>query len=79
MKRIREFGSVEDRIEPFLKSLRKKEGINTHICAIIKRPEGAQKGSPLFLDMVEDAKILFGRWSGDKGTATRPVSFSVKR
>ncbi len=61
MKRIREFGSVEDKVEPFLKSLRKKEGINTYISAIIKRPEEAQKGSPLFLDMVEDAKILFDR------------------
>lgn len=61
MKRIGEFGSVEDKIEPLLKSLRKKEGINTYISAIIKRPEEAQKGSPLFLDMVEDANILFDR------------------
>ena len=61
MKRIREFGSVEDKVEPFLKTLRQKEGINTYISAIIKSPEEAEKGSPLFLDMVEDAKMLFDR------------------
>jgi hypothetical protein len=61
MKRIREFGSIEDRVEPFLKTLQQKEGINTYISAIIKSPEEADKGSPLFLDMVEDAKVLFDR------------------
>ncbi|MGA2959028.1 MAG: nucleotidyltransferase domain-containing protein [Thermodesulfobacteriota bacterium] len=60
IKRIREFEAVEDRIEPFLKSLQ-KEGINTRISALIKTPEEAKKGSPLFLDMVEDAQILFDR------------------
>jgi len=61
MKRIGEFESVEEKIEPFLESLRKEEGINTYISAIIKSPEEAEKGSPLFLDMVEDARILFDR------------------
>ena len=61
MKRIREFGSVENKVEPFLKTLQQKKGINTYISAIIKSPEEAEKGSPLFLDMVEDAKILFDR------------------
>jgi hypothetical protein len=61
MKRIREFGSVENKVEPFLKTLQQKEGINTYISAIIKSPEEAEKGSPLFLDMVEDAKMLFDR------------------
>jgi len=57
IKRIREFESVEDKVEPFLKSLQ-KEGINTAISAIIKSPEEVEKGSPLFLDMVEDGRIL---------------------
>lgn len=61
MKRIREFESVEEKIEPFLESLRKEDGINTYISAVIKTPEEAEKGSPLFLDMVEDAKILFDK------------------
>lgn len=60
IKRITEFEAVEDRIEPFLKSLQ-KEGINTWISALIKSPEEAKKGSPLFLDMVEDAQILFDK------------------
>ena len=60
MKRIREFEAVEDRVEPFLKSLQ-KEGINSRISALIKTPEEAKRGSPLFLDMVEDALILFDR------------------
>ena len=61
MKRIREFDSVEEKIEPFLKSLRVGEGINTYLSTIIKSPEEAERGSPLFLDMVEDARILFDR------------------
>ena len=60
IKRIREFETVEDKIDPFLDSLRKK-GINTYISAIIKSPEEADRRSPLFLDMVEDARILFDR------------------
>lgn len=60
MKRIREFEGVEKEIEPFLKSLR-KEGIHTILSAILKSPDEAKKGSPLFLDMVEDAKILYDK------------------
>ncbi len=58
IKRIREFESVEKRVEPFLKSLQ-RERINTSPSAIIKSPEEAKKGSPLFLDMVQDSRILF--------------------
>jgi len=61
MKRIREFESIEEKIEPLLESLHRKEGIHTYISAIIKSPEEAEKGSPIFLDMVEDARILFDR------------------
>lgn len=61
MKRIREFDPIEERLEPFLKLLREKDGINTYLSTLIKSPEEAERGSPLFLDMVEDAKILFDR------------------
>ncbi len=60
MKRITEFEAVEDSVEPFLTSLR-KEGIQTRISALLKTREEARRGSPLFLDMVEDAVILFDR------------------
>lgn len=58
MKRIGEFESVEEKIEPLLESLCKEDGINTYISTIIKSPEEAERGSPLFFDMVEDARIL---------------------
>ncbi len=61
MKRIREFDLIEEKIEPFLESLRKEEKINTYISPVIKSPEEAIKGSPIFLDMVEDARILYDR------------------
>lgn len=60
MKRVREFENVEERLEPFLQELA-KEGINTYISPVIKTPEEALSGSPLFLDMVDDARILFDR------------------
>jgi predicted nucleotidyltransferase len=70
IKRIREFESVEEEIEPHLKSL-KEEGINTYISAVIKSPQEAKKGSPLFFDMVEDAKIIFDRDDFFHGVMTR--------
>ncbi len=60
MKRVKEFSQVEDRIEPFLKSL-KKEGIDTYISPVFKTPDEVESGSPLFLDMVEDARILYDK------------------
>ncbi len=60
-KRMKEFESVEKKVEPLLETLRKEYGIHTYISPIIKTPEEAERGSPLFLDMVEDAKILFDR------------------
>ena len=59
MKRIREFdASVEIKLEQFIKSL-KKEGIDTYISAIIKTPDEIKACSLLFLDMIEDARILY--------------------
>lgn len=60
MKRVQEFENVEQRLEPFLKELA-REGINTYLSPVLKTPEEALSGSPLFLDMVEDARILFDR------------------
>jgi len=60
MKRVAQYSAVEERIEPFLESLKKK-GINTFISAVFKTPQEAESGSPLFLDMVEDACILYDR------------------
>jgi len=48
--RIREFEKVEEQITPLLDALR-QEGIQTEISAILKSPEEAEQGSPIFLDM----------------------------
>jgi uncharacterized protein len=58
MKRVKEFSQVEDQVEPFLESLQ-KEGIDTYISPVFKTPGEVESGSPLFLDMVEDACILY--------------------
>jgi hypothetical protein len=60
MKRVAQFSAGEDRVEPYLESL-KKEGINTFISSIFKTPQEAELGSPLFLGMVEDARILYDK------------------
>jgi len=60
MKRIEEFLNVEKRLEPFLASL-KKDNLYTEISPVFKTPQEAMKGSLLFLDMVEDAVVLFDR------------------
>jgi len=60
MKRVGQFEAVEDRLEPFLNSL-KKEGVDTYISPVFKTPEEAEYGSPLFLDMVEDSRFLYDK------------------
>ena len=60
IKRIKEFGLVEEKLESLIGSL-KDSGINTYISSVIKTPEEAAAGSPLFLDMTLDAQILFDK------------------
>ncbi|MBI5043781.1 MAG: nucleotidyltransferase domain-containing protein [Nitrospirae bacterium] len=60
MKRVAEFSKIEDALIQYMEQLKKK-GIYTDISPIFKTPEEAQRGSPLFLDMVDDAKILYDK------------------
>jgi len=60
MKRVKQFSAVEEKIESFLESL-EKQGIHTYISPVFKTPDEVKKGSPLFLDMVEDACILYDK------------------
>ena len=60
MKRMEEFSRVEDRLEPILRSL-EQHGISTSLSPILKTPEEVQRGSPIYLDLVEDARLLFDR------------------
>jgi predicted nucleotidyltransferase len=59
-RRVAEFMKIEKRLENILSSLQ-KQGLFIELSPIIKSPEEAEAGSPLFLDMVEDAKILYDR------------------
>jgi len=60
MKRVKEFSNVEDRMQGFIQSL-EKNGITTCLSPVFKTPEEAAGLSPLFFDMIEDARILFDK------------------
>jgi len=58
IKRINHFMTVEEKMESLLKSLELNQ---MYLSTIIKSPEEAIKGSPLFLDMIEDGIILYDK------------------
>ena len=57
MKRIKEFERVEDSLGSLLEDVKEK-GVRITLSPIFKTPEEVERGSPIFLDMVEDALIL---------------------
>lgn len=57
MKRVAEFEAVERALGAALDAARAK-GISGDISPVFKTPEEAERGSPLFLDMVEDARLV---------------------
>ncbi|MCS7205697.1 MAG: nucleotidyltransferase domain-containing protein [Leptospiraceae bacterium] len=59
-KRMEEFLLIEDRLENELRDLRKKE-VWIQISPVLKTKEEVLLGSPLFLDFVFDAKILYDK------------------
>lgn len=58
MKRVEGFLPVEERIAPLLEACG-AEGRAPTLSPVLKTPEEVAFGSPLFLDMVEDARILY--------------------
>lgn len=60
MARVREFNRVETALAPMLGALR-QEGVETELSPVFKTPAEVEAGSPLFLDMVDDARILYDR------------------
>ncbi len=60
LPRIREFDRVEQALTPYLQQLR-RQGIDTCLSPVIKSPEEVLRGSLLFLDMIEDARLLYDR------------------
>ena len=60
MKRVDEFLAVEEAMaKDFLHA--ESQGVNTTLSPVFKTPEEVLAGSPLFLDMVEDAQVLYDR------------------
>ena len=60
MKRVQEFARIEEHLGDLLLELVAR-GINTSIAPVFKTPGEVALGSLLFLDMIDDAKILFDR------------------
>jgi predicted nucleotidyltransferase len=60
LARVRDFEAVEAAAAEVLSSAA-REGIQTTLSPVLKAPEEVQKGSLLFLDMVDQAVILYDR------------------
>ncbi|RLE96679.1 MAG: nucleotidyltransferase domain-containing protein [Thermoprotei archaeon] len=54
------FMEVESEVEPLLARL-EEEGYHVELSPILKTPEEARRVTPLYLDMVEDAIIIYDR------------------
>jgi predicted nucleotidyltransferase len=59
-RRLEEFAAVEARLAPTLAALAER-GITTDISPVLKTPEELERGSLLFLDLTEDARIVYDR------------------
>lgn len=60
MRRSGDFESVETALRPALRRAA-AAGVHTSLAPVFKTPEEAAGGSPLFLDMIEDARVLADR------------------
>jgi predicted nucleotidyltransferase len=60
LARVREFSAVEARLAPALAQAA-TAGVDTVVNPVFKTPEEVAAGSLLFLDMVEDARLLYDR------------------
>lgn len=60
IKRVMEFEKVEAAVESTLQSM-SKQGISTVLSPVIKTKDEVLAGSLLFLDMIDDARILYDR------------------
>lgn len=58
MQRVQEFGCIEHDLQPLLSELSSIE-CHVELSPVFKTPEELIQGTPLMLDMVEDARILY--------------------
>ncbi|MGH7795838.1 MAG: nucleotidyltransferase family protein [Candidatus Binatia bacterium] len=69
-RRIAEFGEAEKRLEPVLSDLR-RQGISTDLSTVLKTPAEVEQGGLFYLDLVEDARLLYDRGDFLKGFLDR--------
>lgn len=62
LRRVEEFAAVRKALSGRLQSLT-KEGIHTYLAPVFKTPREVHAGSLLFLDMIDDGRILYDRGS----------------
>jgi uncharacterized protein len=60
LARVAEFGAVEAAVRPVVRDMW-HSGLTVELSPVFKTPEELQQGSPLLLDMVDDAQVL---WDG---------------
>jgi hypothetical protein len=60
LNRVREFDEAEERLQSALEKAR-DSGVDTRFSPVFKTPDEVRRGSPLFLDMIEDAWTLVDR------------------
>ncbi len=60
LRRVEEFETVESKLEPLFERARAL-GVQTRLSPVFKTPAEVRFGSPLLLDMVEDARILYDK------------------
>ncbi|RJR50352.1 MAG: nucleotidyltransferase domain-containing protein [Desulfobacteraceae bacterium] len=58
--RVREFGEIEDGLSQDLDEAA-QSGVRAELSPVFKSPAEVKRGSPLFLDMVHDGRILYDR------------------
>lgn len=58
MRRVEEFEAVESRLAGLLDALAAR-GVTTRLSPVLKTPEEMAGGSLLFLDLTEDAKLVY--------------------
>ena len=60
MRRVADFDPAERIVEAVIRD-RRKSGLATRISPLFKTPTEVERGSPIFLDMTQDALILYDR------------------
>lgn len=60
LARLQTFEPVEEALEPDLRAAREK-GVSASLSPVLLTPEEATRRIPLFLDMTEDARVLYDR------------------